>query len=303
MRWALLVLTSAAALLAIPAASAAPAQEGVKTTGLFERHPAAATDGITEYFAWSQNSRAHRNHFDAFLTRTGDSRVKLNARGQGSVGGIDPPLVAYQQVTNAGSDLKLYNADTQTRGNPPAGVNTPDWEWEPSISGDWLLFARQTSTHQFVILHSLTSATEIVLDHGQRFRHAGQVNGDFAVWTRCTRATCNAVRRQISTVADAVLPKPSRKYQYGAAVTSNGIVYVGRSGQKCGADVKIVRYFGATDPPDGTIVADLGPKGRDFWSAYARDNADGSVEVFYDRYLCGRRTSDIYRVHDPHPGP
>ena len=303
MRRGLVIVAAAAALIAVPAAYALLAQHGVKTTGLAEYFPAAATDGTTEYFAWSQNSRARRSHYDAFLTRTGDSRVKLNGTGQGYIGGIDPPMVAYQVVANGGSNLKLYNADTQTRTNPPAGVNTFDWEWEPSISGDWLLFARQTSSNQFVILRSLTTPTEVVLDQGPRFRHAGQVNGDYAVWTRCNRTTCNVVRRQISTVTDNVLSKPSTKLQYGAAVTSTGIVYVARSGQKCGADVKIVRYFGATDPSGGTIVADLGTNGRDFWSAYARDKDDGSVDVFYDRYLCSGNTSDIYRINDPHPGP
>ncbi len=307
MRGGLLVVAVVAALVAVPAAYARLSQHGVKTSRLYEQLPASETDGTTQYFAWSQNSRAHRNHFDGFLTRTGDPRVKLNARGQGFIGGIDPPMVAYQQVANGQSNLsnlKLYNADTQMRSNRPAGVNTGDWEWEPSISGDWLLFGRQTSTTQFVILHSLTTPTEVILDHGPRFRHAGQVNGDFAAWTRCTRTTCNVVRRQISTVVtDTVLAKPSTKYQYGGAVTATGIVYAARSGPKCGADVKVVRYFGATDPPGGTIVADLGAKGRDFWSAYARDNDDGSVDVFYDRYLCGKSTSDIYRVHDPQPGP
>ena len=158
-------------------------------------------------------------------------------------------------------------------------------------------------TTQYVILHSLTTPTEVILDQGRRFRHAGQVNGDFAAWTRCTKTTCNVVRRQISTVTDTVLQKPSTRYQYGGAVTETGIVYVARSGPKCGANVKVVRYFGATDPAGGTIVADLGANGRDFWSAYARDNDDGSVDVFYDRYLCGKTTSDIYRIHDPHPGP
>jgi len=67
--------------------------------------------------------------------------------------------------------------------------------------------------------------------------------------------------------------------------------------------VKVVRYFGVDDPAGGTIVADLGANGRDFWSAYARDNDDGSVDVFYDRYLCGKTSSDIDRIHDPHPGP
>ena len=303
MRRGLFIVATAVALVVVPAAYALLAQQGVKTSGLHERLPAAATDGTTEYFAWSQNSRAHRNHFDAFLTRTGDSRVKLNVKGLGWVGGIDPPMVAYQQVTNGGSNLKLYNADTQARTNPPAGVNTSDWEWEPSISGDWLLFGRQTNSTQFIILRSLTTPTELVLDQGPRFRHPGQVNGDYAVWTRCNKTTCNAVRREISTVTDTVLSKPSNKLQYGAAVTSTGIAYVARSSTKCGSDVKIVRYFGASDPAGGTIVADLGANGRDFWSAYARENDDGSVDVFYDRYLCNQNTSDIYRVHDPHPGP
>ena len=303
MRRGLLIVAVVAASVVVPAAYALLSQHGVKTTGLYEQLPAAETDGTTQYLAWSQNSRAHRNHFDAFLTRTGDARVKLNTKGQGYVGGIDPPKVFYQQVRNGHSNLKLYDADTQARTDPPAGVNTAAWEWEPSISGDWLFFARQTRSTQFVILHSLTTSTKIILDEGPRFRHAGQVNGDFAAWTRCTKTTCNVLRRQISTANDTVLQKPSTKYQYGGAVTETGIVYVARSGPKCGADVKVVRYFGAIDPANGTVVADLGANGRDFWSAYARDNDDGSVDVFYDRYVCSVSTSDIYSIHDPHPGP
>ena len=57
-------------------------QHGVKTSGLSQWFPAAETDGTTEYLAWTQNSRAHRGHFDAFLSRTGDARVKLNSRAR-----------------------------------------------------------------------------------------------------------------------------------------------------------------------------------------------------------------------------
>jgi len=39
------------------------------------------------------------------------------------------------------------------------------------------------------------------------------------------------------------------------------------------------------------------------WSGYARENADGSVDVFYDRYGCRSNVGDIYRVRDPAPGP
>ena len=148
MRRGLFIVAVVAALVVVPAAFALLSQHGVKTSGLYEQLPAAETDGTTQYFAWTQNSRSHRNHFDAFLTRTGDPRVKLNATGEGFIGGIDPPMVVYQQVRNGRSNLKLYNADTQARTDPPAGVNTADWEWEPSISGDWLFFARQTQHHR-----------------------------------------------------------------------------------------------------------------------------------------------------------
>jgi hypothetical protein len=221
------------------------------------------------------------------------------------MGGIDPPTVAYQQVANGQSDIKLYDTVTHARTSPPPGVNTPQWEWEPSISGDWLLFGRQNAKTniQSVVLYNLSLETSAALDSGFGFRQAGQVNGDYAVWIRCD-GSCDVYRRQISTVTDRLLKEPAATtYQYAAAVTSTGIVYVARSGRNCGSNVRIVRYFGAPDPVGGTVVASLGD-GRDFWSAYARENADGSVDVFYDRLKCSdQKVSDIVRIHDPHPGP
>jgi hypothetical protein len=299
----LATLGAAAALVAAPVAHALLAQEPVKTTRFYEQLPAAATDGSARYFAWTQNTRAHPRRNDAFLKRGPGARVKLNTRGHGYIGGIDPPLVVYQQVYHGQSNLKLYDANNHTRANPPPGVNSSDWEWEPSISGDWLLYGRQDNetTTQWVLLRSLSSSTEVVLDQGSGFRQAGQVNGDYAVWTRCD-ATCDVVRHQISTVSETLLQEPATTtYQYGAAVTSTGVVYVARSGKACGSHVRIVRYFGTGDPAQGTVVASLG-SGRDFGSAYARENGDGTVDVFYDRYRCAGG-ADIYRIRDPAPGP
>jgi hypothetical protein len=291
------------ALLAAPAAYALLGQHGVKTTRLYEQLPAAATEGSTNYFAWTQNSRSRRNHFDAFLTRTGDPRVKLNTSGEGFMGGIDPPLVAYQQIANGQSNLKLYKADDQTRPALPAGVNTPDWEWEPSISGDWLLFGRQTNNAQYVILHSLTTPTVLMLDQGVRFRHEGQMNGNFAVWTRCNRSTCNVVRRDILATTDIVLSKPPTKFQYSAAVTSTGIG-LGRAKR---AEVRNGREDGARLRRGRPARRQGRRRPRHertrLLERLARDNADGSVDVFYDRYVCGTGKSDIYRINDPHPGP
>jgi hypothetical protein len=298
-RKGLLASAAIAALVAPPVAYALLAQQPVKTSRLDEQLPAAQTASGVRYFAWTQNTVAHPRRNDAFLKRGAEARIKLNTRGHGYLGGIDAPLVVYQQVYRSQSNLKIYNADTHTRSGPPTGVNTSDWEWEPSISGDWLLYGRQDnqSDTQWVYLRSLSSTTEVELDEGLAFRQPGQVTGDYAVWTRCDGA-CDVVRRGITAGADTVLPKPATTtYQYAAAVTSTGVVYVARSGRGCGG-AKIVRYFGTGDPATGTVIASLGT-GRDLWSAYARENADGSVDVFYDRYSCRSGVGDIYRVRDP----
>lgn len=283
------VVAAGVALVAVPAADAARLDQfGVKTSRLYEQQPAAATDGGAEYFAWSQNARTRKNHFDAFLSRTGDPRVKLNTKGLGYIGGIDPPVVAYQQVVKGNSNLKLYDVDTHARSDPPAGVNTSNWEWEPSISGDWLLFARQTNSAQFVILRSLTTAAKVVLDQGRRFHHAGQVSGDYAVWTRCGKTACNVVRRQISTATDTVLAKPADRFQYGAAVTSTGIVYVARSSPKCGGSVKIpassapaMRPTGRSLPTSGRTVGTSGAptRGRTTTRAWTSSTTASSAEA------------------------
>ena len=300
-----LLISAAAALVAAPVAYALLAQQPVRTSRLYEQLPAAQTASGVNYFAWTQNSVAHPRRNDALLRRGAEARVKLNAVGHGYLGGIDAPLVVYQQVYRGQSNIKIYNADTHVRSNPPDGVNTSDWEWEPSISGDWVLYGRQdneTNT-QWIYLRSLSSMIEFKLDEGFTFRQAGQVNGDYAVWTRCD-GSCDVVRRQISNTTDTVLPKPATTtYQYAAAVTSTGVVYLARSGRGCGSGgVKIVRYLGTGDPATGTVIAALGA-GRDMSSAYARENASGSVDVFYDRYGCRSNVGDIFRVRDPAPGP
>jgi hypothetical protein len=299
------IAVSGLVLVVTPIAYALLNQQGVKTSRRYEVLPAAATDGADQYFSWSQNSKAHRKHFDAFFARTGDARVKLNPTGQGFSGGIDPPTVVYQQVSNGQSNLRLYDADTQVRSSPPAGVNTKRWEWSPTLSGDWLLFGRINASTgvDSVVLHSMSSSTQFLLDQGASSRAPGQVNGDFAVWSRCD-GPCDVIRRQISTSTDTTLPKPlTSTYQYAPAVTSTGIVYLARSGKSCGSNVRIVRFFGASDPPGGTVVAALG-SGRDTFQLFARENADGSVDVFYDRLSCSNsNVADIYRVQDPHPGP
>ena len=77
MRRGLLIGAVTIALSVVPLAYALLTQHGVKTTRLYEHYPAADSDGGINYFAWSQNSKAHPSHSDAYLKRGSQPRVNL----------------------------------------------------------------------------------------------------------------------------------------------------------------------------------------------------------------------------------
>jgi hypothetical protein len=305
---------SAAAALVL-AAVAAPAAGAlvpapVRATAVNESNPAAGwgADG-SEYIAWTQNSAAYPRRYNAYIQRGTDPKIKLNTVGQGWIGGIDYPTVAYQQIYNGRSDLKLYDLATGIRSNPPTGANTARWEWHPTISGEWLLFNRDdnASPTQRVILFNRTTGAATLLASVTRAEHyllANQVNGNFAVWTKCA-PRCDVYKRDIAAGRTVRLPKPVTtppRYQYGAAVTSGGTVYLARAGRTCGSGVRLIRY-GAGDATYGTRVATF-PPGVDTAIGYARENPDLSTDVFFDRVSCRTYKYDIYKIHDPPPaGP
>lgn len=276
-----------------------------------ERNPAAARDtGGTDVWAFTRNRTGHPNRYDAYAKVGTTAAIKLNTSGQGWTGGIDYPTVVYQRINSGRSNLFLYDLSTGLRPPSPPGVNTSKWEWHPTISGDWLLFNRDnnaTPTRR-VVLHNRTTNEErllSVVSNGSHYVRADQVNGDWATYTRCV-PRCNVIRYQISSNTRTRLPKPATgppRDQYAGSVTSTGAVYLLRSGLTCGSRVRIVRYDpNRGDPAAGTVVAAL-PAGRDVLFSHARENADGSVDVFYDRATCSTERWDIYKVTDPAPTP
>jgi hypothetical protein len=134
-------------------ASGAVRQLGILTTPRDEILPAA-----NSYFAWSQNSAAHPHLYTEYVrgnlfSSVGPGpRIRVNHVGtQGFSGGIDATTITtliYQQVKGHQSDIKLFNLMTHVRSDPTVGVNTPAWEYRPTISGPWILFGRlRASTH------------------------------------------------------------------------------------------------------------------------------------------------------------
>lgn len=309
MRVRLLLAALAAAVIATPAAWARLAEQAVIATPRNENNVAADWNGTDEVLAWGQSRPGHPKAYDAWVRVGTGPAVKLSAGHQGWMGGIDYPLVAYQRFQNGRGDIALYDLSNGTRPATPAGVNTRKYEWHPSISGDWLLFGRNDRRFTAIVLHNMVTGEERVLDRGQWRRlylQPDRVNGNWATYTRCRR-TCSVIRYDIAAATKTTVPRRGTRFssfQYSSSVTSAGVVYLVRSGRYCGRSVKIVRFFGPTDPSTGTVLASLA-RGKDTYGfySYARENADGSVDLFYDRAHCRTGKTDIYKVTDPAPGP
>ncbi|HXV33617.1 MAG TPA: hypothetical protein VD769_06375 [Gaiellaceae bacterium] len=269
---------------------------GVRTTSAYEATPSAAAGTV----AWSQATR-RSPRWTLYVQRAGEQRVRVNrARTHGFSGGFEGETFVYQEVRGSRSELVLYDLSGGGRSAPPAGVNTRQWEWHPTISGDWLLFGRQSSATRadLVLLRNLVTGQTRRLGRlawGRRtLAEPGQVAGNYAVWFRCT-PLCDVFLHDIAAGTTTRIPNPNRRQQYDPAVTSDGTVYFMRSGRGCGTSVRLVRH-----PLGGTsrVLASLGA-GRDSSHTYALENDDGTTTVLFDRVRCTTRARDIFKVVDP----
>jgi hypothetical protein len=239
-----------AALIAPVAATAMPLPQvavKAKPPPVNEESPSAAPGEL----AWVQNSKLHPHLYDAYAQLGGGARFRVNAPGtQAGLGtGIDGHTLAYTQVRGAQQSIRLFNLQTRTRTGPPAGVNTPNIEDEPSISGNWLLFHRLedgSSPGQQVLLVNLSSGATRVLASvpGQRgFLEAGQVNGNFAVFTQSrTGTTFNVWVYNIAQETLTVIPNPLGKVHSAASVNAAGTAYFEQSGGGCGRNATVEEY-------------------------------------------------------------
>jgi hypothetical protein len=315
MKRGLIVFVSLAALAAagIGVAQAWQPEQAVFYGAKNERNPSAGFDGGGgEVWAFTRSRTGYPNRYDAYVKEGTNAAVKLNLSGQGWSGGIDYPVVAYQQIAGGDSNIRFYDLSTNTRSTP--AINTAKWEWHPSISGNvtdyHVLFGRDdiNTPTQRVVLHEHPAHQDHLLSivtSASYYLQPDQLNGDWATFTRCT-PVCNVLRYQVSTEAKIRIPKPVTdrpRHQYAGAVTPTGAVYLVRSGPRCGERVRIVRYDSArSDPEFGTTIAAVA-SGFDVAFAYAREGMDGSVDVFYDRVNCNTGRFDVYKVTDPAPGP
>ena len=239
------------AILTAAAAAAPSPPVPVKHSTRNETTPAAGG----EYFAWAKSRRGRPNVYDVWAQRGSGRPFKVNApKTRGWAGGIDGTRLVYQQVKDGWkSDIRFFDLARRRRSAPPAGVNTSRWEWAPSLSGGWLLFGRGEAVRdslQQVILQNLTSREKIVLDSLRSkngFLQAGQVNGNFAVWGRCSSSfpQCDVYRYEIAARTKTPISQ-SGETLYAPSVTATGTTYYGRNiGRECGGNAELVKTTAA----------------------------------------------------------
>ena len=219
-----LILISTVVLLATAVAYGAVPEKVRDDPRVDERASAASPD----YFAWTQNLRSRPDQYNSYVRPSGGGqRVRVNPLGTRSYGvGIDGSLVVYQSTREDGN-LHFYDAATQTRDPMPDGVNTRSFEERPTLSGDWLLFTRDsqnrvkfTRARTKVVLFNVVTKESRVLRSGldrSVLLGSDQVNGDWATFERChfdrhtqEFSNCHVFRYRISTEALVRIPNPGR---------------------------------------------------------------------------------------------
>jgi hypothetical protein len=269
----------------------------VRTTSADEYGPSAQG----QWFTWSQASHAHPNHPSVFAQYQGGATLKVNAPGTNAAGSaIDGrTLVYYDWKGNYTGDIRKFDLVTHQRSNFPAEVSSQWDEYDPSISGHWLLFTRYfipTRTTKVMLYRIGTRQLRTLgTQRGkQSFVYTGQVNGDYATWGRFEKGGGGDVYLyRISTKTNTIIPRVAYD-QYDPAVTSDGTVYYGQSGNGCGVSASLVRY---TPGGVATILHDF-PAGIDFSDTSVDEGTDGSLDVYFSQENCGTKRWDIYKVID-----
>ncbi|HYO61636.1 MAG TPA: hypothetical protein VEU29_07030, partial [Actinomycetota bacterium] len=153
--------------------------------------------------------------FKLLVRGPGGEVEQLNPEGTWAmVGGIDRGVLAYATGRRQ-ADIRLVDLKTRKQLRLPRGVNTPQVEYDPSISGKWLLFGRVIPSEKGdlwddtrVILTNLETGRSRVLTRGKNYRTTtfpGQVNGSWLSFTACKfnkyGPNCGVSRYRIPTGA------------------------------------------------------------------------------------------------------
>lgn len=280
------------------------------TVTMFKSDPtiseyAGATNG--DLVAWTQNSTGDPDHYNAYIQRPGEHRVRVNTAGSWGYGGVfDGRQYVYTEwrPDGRGEEIFKYDTATGTRRKYVRAVNTRADEYNPTLSGPWLLFNRYDADerkYQVVLFDTGTRTSRILASGGRRRGvFAGQVSGNYATWSRVGDGQEFVYVYDIAAREATRVPADGFDYQYHPSVGIDGTVYYTHSGGWCSAVAEIVRY-----PLGGPVeVVHQLPSYADTGFSHVYDAPDGSRRVYYNAVDCrraNRRAWDILQIDEPAP--
>jgi hypothetical protein len=272
--------------------------------------PSATVDATTSVpvFAWTLYRRGVPR---AFVRVGTQPRLKMNRRGIGWAWSVDSSssTAAYQQDRGGNSDVKFYDWQAQDWSSAGATVDTSRWEYEPALSGHWLVFGRlnrrATPDARRIVLENLQTGAQTVLDTFRGSRAEGmlsspQIDGNWVTWASTSdRYQLASVHRyQISTGTSLRIPHAAGLLDYESAIGADGTVYFLQSPGGCGRRVTFESY---STSGVLTTLADM-PAGRDGGEELsAEPQPGGSTDLYFDSYRCTSTTSNgnIYMLAVP----
>jgi hypothetical protein len=269
----------------------------VKVTPARELLPAAGADAHHTYLAWTRSEDG--GPYRAVLSIDGTGRTRMAATGarDAFTGSISDGGVVLQVVRGQDSDIVRYDLASGSTARISARTSDRRWQWRPTASGPWLLFGEgridDDRAPWKVILMNTVTGTLRVLDRASnscRCISPGQVNGDFAVWTKGVKG--DVFRYRISTAVTRQIPDPLHLDQYAPSVAADGTVFFAQARIACGSSAALYRY-----DLDGTVTPLFGlAAGTEPVSTSVFDEGDGTTTLYFDRNVCATGASDILRI-------
>jgi hypothetical protein len=295
---------AAAAIITLLSASAALAG-GLLSPAKILGGPGLQEDpaGNGTYLGWSENSQAHPGRYNAYSSDDrGQTKQRVNRAGtRGFFGDIDQDSAEaiYQEVSHGQSDIQMIDLATRVRTDPPSGINTSVWEWNPNSSDQYILFQRdinQTDRRQLILFDRVGQSSSTLLDVNLRtWVYGYDVGASYATWETLANRHWNAWIYDIAGQTKLRIPTISSRPQWAPVVDEvHGNAYWVRGARNgCGQHVRVLEApLSSLSTP--TVVAEL-PAGVDAYTlSLEYDTANSRVDLLFERVTCRPFRADLY---------
>lgn len=265
----------------------------------------ASSDGTFVAYA-----RAMRNKQDAMLRNLATGHdLRINPAGTyGTMGSFiaGTSKVIYQQVAGKHSDLYFFDVNTHSRSKAPAKVDTPNWEYWPLGSANFLLFGRSLLKHDgtpkqdTLVVYDRVADRQHVLIPKIRKGHSvypGYAGTRYVAWTDCTPANCRLRYWDATNGTTHGLPLAGGMSSYAPSFDelAGKMYFVQAKSRQCGHQVTIRRV--SIGSSSSTEIAKL-PAGMDVgWTTSLAPNLSSSYQdLYFEHWNCKARQADVYAV-------